>query len=132
SVELVKTDVPVPPPSAEAGYVPSILADKVHYSDSSPWPILSDGSGASLQRLTLSAYGDDPTNWFAAAPTPGNANSSNALPSVTLTVPAAALVGPTNVLLNATAQDPDGSIRKVEFFAGAIRLGEITTSPFNF
>src|SRR5439155_24659503 len=47
SVELVKPDAPVPPPSPEAGYLPSILVDKVHYSDSAPWPDLADGSGAS-------------------------------------------------------------------------------------
>src|SRR5206468_11207725 len=31
----------------------------------------ADGSGPSLQRVIASAYGDEPTNWFAAAPTPG-------------------------------------------------------------
>src|SRR5439155_4068237 len=68
---------------------------------------------------------------FAAAPTPGGSNSSNALPSVTLSVPATALVGPTNVFLTASAHDPDGAIAKVEFFANGSKLGEVANPPFN-
>lgn len=51
----------------------SVVADKVKYSDKSPWPIGADGLGFSLQRRVESAYGNDPTNWVAALPTPGAA-----------------------------------------------------------
>lgn len=43
----------------------SILVDAVRYSNLPPWPTNADGSGASLRRLVLSAYGNDPTNWEA-------------------------------------------------------------------
>lgn len=51
--------------------VPYIEVDQVDYGDLPPWNPVADGLGASLQRLALSAYGNDPTNWTAAAPTPG-------------------------------------------------------------
>ena len=54
--------------------VPYILVDKVSYADTNPWPAIADGAGASLQRLGLSGYGDDPGNWFASNPTPGAPN----------------------------------------------------------
>lgn len=56
----------------------------------------------------------------------------NALPTATLTAPAAGATfdAPATVNLAATATDSDGTISKVEFFRGAIKLGEDTTSPY--
>jgi hypothetical protein len=51
--------------------IPYITVDEVRYNDKAPWPPAADGSGASLQRKVLAAYGNDPTNWAAALPTPG-------------------------------------------------------------
>ena len=51
--------------------VPYITVDEVRYNDRAPWPPAADGSGASLQRVDLLAYGNDPANWAAAVPTPG-------------------------------------------------------------
>ena len=51
--------------------VPYITVDEVRYNDRAPWPSAADGSGASLQRKSLIAYGSDPANWEAAVPTPG-------------------------------------------------------------
>ncbi|MBI5384840.1 MAG: lamin tail domain-containing protein [Verrucomicrobia bacterium] len=51
--------------------VPYIAVDEVRYNDKAPWPSAADGGGASLQRRDAAAYGDDPTNWLAAPPTPG-------------------------------------------------------------
>jgi hypothetical protein len=48
-----------------------IRVDQVNYDDESPWPVEADGNGPSLHRLNQSAYGNDPANWTAAAPTPG-------------------------------------------------------------
>src|SRR5882724_5832501 len=36
------------------------------------------GTGSSLQRQTASNFADDPANWFVAAPTAGQLNSTNA------------------------------------------------------
>ncbi len=59
------------------GTVPLLAVDEVRYNDQSPWPVAADGDGASLQRLISNAYGDDPTNWFAGAPTPGQFVAAN-------------------------------------------------------
>lgn len=37
-----------------------------------------------------------------------------------------------SITLEATASDTDGTVTKVEFFAGATKLGEDTTSPYSF
>jgi hypothetical protein len=48
-----------------------IRVDQVNYDDQSPWPTQPDGGGSSLQRIILSQYGNDPANWTAGAPAPG-------------------------------------------------------------
>ncbi|HXJ59575.1 MAG TPA: lamin tail domain-containing protein [Verrucomicrobiae bacterium] len=55
-------------------------------------------------------------------------------PNVALTSPAndAFYNAPADILLAANASDPDGTISRVEFFAGNTKLGEDTTAPFNF
>jgi hypothetical protein len=67
-VELLKPDAPVLTPGPDFGSVPYILVDEVDYSDAAPWPAYADGFGASLQRIDVTAYGNDPINWAAAAP----------------------------------------------------------------
>jgi hypothetical protein len=135
SLELVKPGAPVNEPGLDFGYVPSILVDKVKYEDHFPWPQFADGGGASLMRLTLSAYGNDPTNWFAWYSTPGRSNITNVPPSVTVTQPSAGTVvrAPTNILLVAEAIDSDGTIASVDFFDGAQKLGRATgNNPYRF
>jgi hypothetical protein len=57
----------------------------------------------------------------------------NSPPSVSLTSPlnGAAFNAPSSIALSASASDSNG-INKVEFFEGANKLGETTTSPYNF
>ncbi|MDB6018850.1 MAG: hypothetical protein JWR19_3339 [Pedosphaera sp.] len=59
--------------------------------------------------------------------------SSNIPPSVTLAVPSpgATFSGPANIQLAASAADADGSITKVEFYAGTNLVGQGTTSPYS-
>jgi hypothetical protein len=51
--------------------------DSVEYGDTLPWPAAADGTGASLQHKNPAAtdpsrlYGNDPANWSAESPTPG-------------------------------------------------------------
>jgi hypothetical protein len=70
SVELYRPDTP----QAGTGFVPYLLADRVEYGNSAPWPAGSDGDGASLQRGAVSEHGIDAANWNAAGPTAGRAN----------------------------------------------------------
>ena len=54
-----------------------IRVDRVNYSDGShpvgedPWPTEPDGFGKSLMRIVPANYGNDPENWIAANPSPG-------------------------------------------------------------
>lgn len=61
-VGLYKPDAP------DTNGVPYVLVEEISYKDSAPWPPGPDGSGSALQRLTLTAYGNDPANWISAAP----------------------------------------------------------------
>ena len=42
-----------------------------------------------------------------------------------------AFVSPLNLLIQATATDPDGSISRVEFYDGSAKLASVTTPPYN-
>ncbi|MEY2408611.1 MAG: hypothetical protein QOF48_1281 [Verrucomicrobiota bacterium] len=66
SVELVKPDSP-----QADGSVPYVLVEKVVYQDAGAWPTNADGLGMSLQRISDTGYANDPTNWIAAAASPG-------------------------------------------------------------
>ena len=74
TVRLYKPDPPQGPDREDAGFVPYILVDRVKFRDSAPWPSQADGRGATLQRKTGTAFGNDPVNWKADAPTPGRDN----------------------------------------------------------
>jgi hypothetical protein len=67
SLELLTPDNP------NSNAVPYVVIDAVRYNDKAPWPPGADGSGLSLQRSPASGFGNEPTNWIAAAPTPGQA-----------------------------------------------------------
>jgi hypothetical protein len=65
-LELQTPDVPV------NNSAPYVTIDGVRYNDKAPWPPGADGSGRSLQRVSVLAYGNDPVNWIADLPTPGS------------------------------------------------------------
>lgn len=62
---------------------PYYAVDAVRYNDRAPWPLAADGAGASLQRLFTATYGNDPSNWYAAAPTPGAGAAGGIAPTIT-------------------------------------------------
>ena len=132
SVELVKPGAPVTVPGPDFGYVPTILVDRVRYSDNAPWPTGADGTGASLQRLRFADYGNEPTNWFASGVTPGSANVSNLPPAVTLTTPSDGTVVSYRdaVTISAEASDSDGYVRQVEFFADDVKIAQAAGPSF--
>ncbi len=74
SVELLRPDAPQTAPHPDAGFVPYLLVDRIVYGTNAPWSAAANGGGASLQRLVASAYGNDPANWKAEAPTAGRGN----------------------------------------------------------
>lgn len=81
-VELLRPGTPEP-----NGTVPYILVERVHYNkgddEDNPWPAAADGIGPSLQRITVSAYGDDPANWTAAGRSAGRPFGGGPPPTIT-------------------------------------------------
>ena len=69
--ERVQLQRPDDPPLEDPTYTPHMLADEIDYSDVAPWPTAADGTGSSLTRQAADLWGDQPTSWTAAAPTPG-------------------------------------------------------------
>ncbi len=64
----------------------------------------------------------------------GSFTASNALPTVALTSPAAGQVfaAASDITLQATANDQNGTVAKVEFYQGSTKLGESLTAPYRF
>lgn len=67
TIELKRPDTP----QALDGFVPYVQVEKISYLPKAPWPTSATGTGKSLQRATLLAYGNDPVNWFVAPATAG-------------------------------------------------------------
>ena len=61
-------------------------------------------------------------------------NVTDMPPTVQITGPAGGSTFPFNsdITITATASDSDGTVQKVEFFAGTTKLGESTTAPYSF
>ena len=91
----------------------------VKYDQRAPWPAAADGSGLSLQRIQLLADANEPGNWVAAPPTPGEANPTtdtdrDGLPD------AWEITHATDPFVPDSQADPDhdGFINLQEFLAG--------------
>ncbi len=122
------------PDSPDTNGVPYIVVDEVRYNDKLPWPPGADGDGPSIQRLAATAYGNEPTNWFASGITPGAQNVFNTAPTCVLTSPAdgTAFQVPADIPLMASASDSDGAIAFVELYNGDVLLGTVTSAPYFF
>ena len=60
SLELLKPNAdPLRPP---------IRIERVRYNDKAPWPTEAAGRGFALERVSATAFGNDPLNWHTAAP----------------------------------------------------------------
>ncbi len=82
-LQLLQPDAPNPGPGDEP-IVPEILVDAVRYRARTPWPTGASGTGASLERLVATEYGNDPANWRTSpgAASPGLENTGNRPPQV--------------------------------------------------
>lgn len=58
----------------------------------------------------------------------------NMPPSVNITSPTsgASFTAPATITINSAASDSDGTVSRVEFFQGATKLGEDTTTPYSY
>lgn len=122
--------------TAEASYVSGI--EKIEFYDGatlldtvSTAPYSSAWTDAAIGKhtLTAKAYGTDGTVGESPAVNI-EVTAPNARPAVNITAPAnGTLVAPdTPVTITADVTDPDGSIKKVEFYCGTEKLGE-TAAP---
>ena len=75
-LELIKPGVP------DTNGPASITVDAVRYDSRRPWPEGASSTGASLQRLAPTLYGDDPAHWTVAAPNPGTDAPAGSAPSL--------------------------------------------------
>ena len=130
SVQLFRPDVPQFCFDFDYGWVPPILVDHVDYSSTDPWPSAANGAGYSLQRKMLTDYGNDPVNWQAATPTPGQ---DSALPPVPEKAPWLSLLPfelwiPFGITTNLTVA-ARGAVTHVEWrFNGELIRGATTTN----
>jgi len=64
----------------------------------------------------------------------GTTGGNNVAPIVSLTSPTAGtnFTAPASISIAATASDSDGTVTKVEFYNGATKLGEDTSSPYAY
>ncbi len=70
--ERVQLQRPGTPPADEPDVTPYLYEDEVLYDDLAPWPVSADGTGPSIQRSSLTSYGNDAGSWIAADPSPGS------------------------------------------------------------
>jgi hypothetical protein len=128
------------------GQFTATLSGQPNYSNS---PLSSSVNGVYTITYAADAPGQTLTvEWtllFAAGP-PGSTGYVT-LQAATLTAPGAnnppfalltnptndsTFLGPASVVFNATAQDFDGTVTNVAFYANSNKLGQTTTSPYNF
>ncbi|MGH9315576.1 MAG: Ig-like domain-containing protein [Thermoanaerobaculia bacterium] len=107
-------------------------AAKLGEDATSPYSFL--WSGAAVGSYSLTARATDNLGATTTSTAVNVTVSTNSPPTVSITSPAAGTLfaAPANILITATASDSDGSVAKVEFFQGATKLGESTTSPYSF
>jgi regulation of enolase protein 1 (concanavalin A-like superfamily) len=101
---------------------------------SSPYSYTWSGVAAGSYSLTAVARDNGGAATTSAARSvtvsPG---SSNQAPVISLTAPAAGAIytAPASVTVAATASDTDGSVTRVDFYAGSVLIGSDTTSPYS-
>ncbi|HYS27012.1 MAG TPA: Ig-like domain-containing protein [Vicinamibacterales bacterium] len=98
----------------------------------SPYSLTWSNVAAGTYSLTAVAHDNAGATTTSAARSITVAN--NQPPTVSLTSPAngATFTAPATVPMSATAGDTDGTIARVDFFAGTTLVGSATASPYNF
>jgi|WetSurMetagenome_2_1015567.scaffolds.fasta_scaffold00011_26 uncharacterized repeat protein (TIGR02059 family) len=102
-------------------------------------PFTYNWTSVAIGSYTLTAVATDNFNATTTSATVSIMVNSGASP--TNLPPVVSITSPTNnltftvrdaITLIASASDPDGTIAKVEFYVEAMKIGEVTTSPYSF
>ncbi|WP_198938009.1 Ig-like domain-containing protein, partial [Pelomonas sp. KK5] len=106
-------------------------ATKIGTATSAPYSISWSGMAAGTYSLTAVATDNlGATTTSAAVAVTVNA-LANSAPTVNLSAPnGTSYTAPATIALSATAADSDGTIAKVEFYAGATKIGTATSAPY--
>ena len=87
--------------------VPYIPVDRVSYNTIIEGMAAADGVGASWQRRNQLGYGNDPSNWFSAAPTPGQPGAIGLAPSIAVQPVPTEVTAGQSARLSVEAMGPD-------------------------
>jgi regulation of enolase protein 1 (concanavalin A-like superfamily) len=100
---------------------------------SSPYSVTWSNAPAGTHALTAVARDNGGASTTSSSRQITISTPQNSVPSVALTSPAngASFNAPASVTLSATASDSDGSIARVDFYAGTTAIGSDTTSPYS-
>ena len=106
--------------------------------------LTSNGTSLNLEAFTFSSrlakyvritgHSNTVNTWNSYTEVEITIGVPNIAPAVNITAPSnnATFTAPAIVTINANATDTDGTIAKVEFFQGAVKLGEDLTNPYSF
>jgi regulation of enolase protein 1 (concanavalin A-like superfamily) len=99
-----------------------------------PFQVAWSSVAAGTYSLTAVAFDLDGGSATSVPVTIDVSSAANQRPTVGLTAPStgATFTAPATIALAASASDPDGSVAKVEFYAGSTLLGTDTTAPYTF
>jgi hypothetical protein len=113
---------------------PSGMAASFTYNVSAGTYYISiDGVGYGLPAST--GYSDYAScGAYTISGTLPSSTVANIFPNVSISSPTdgATFAAPATIPLTASAQDPDGTIQKVEFYNGTTKLGEALSSPYTY
>jgi hypothetical protein len=108
-------------------------ATKLGQATASPYSFQWTGVPAGSYSITALATDNQGATTTSTAVNISVVAGANQAPSVSLTAPAndATYTAPASLTLTANASDVDGSVSKVQFFAGATLLGQSTIAPYS-
>jgi chitodextrinase len=106
---------------------------KIGESTSSPFTFTWSNVPAGSHTITAVAI-DDKGGKTTSNPITVTVVNPNQSPTVSITSPVnnSGYTEPATITIQANASDPDGTIQKVEFYNGTIKLGESTSSPYGY
>lgn len=107
------------------GTVPYYRVDRVNYEPLAPWPEAADAGNISLERVAMTAYGNDPSSWQASKPggTPGVGAVIANRPPVLAAIPDQRFPAETAFEFWVTATDPDVPAQIFSFSATGLPSG---------